>query len=123
MSIDFDYDRAAQLMNIMHQVSVVAPKASSIFGLAQRELNELNDKAKEIASEIAAQEEEERRAAAEEADKKRKADQAAYDAEQQKAEDARKVALKAQADAEYEAAKAKAPTPPLTTADEPTRRI
>jgi len=77
MAIDFDHERAAQLMDIMHKVANIAPKATSILGLAQRELNDLNDQAKEIAAEMAAADEEKRAAAAAaEADKKRVADEA-----------------------------------------------
>src|SRR5438477_11329374 len=123
MAIDFDFERAAQLMNIMHQVSVVAPKATSIMGLAQRELNQLNDVAKDMAAEFAAEDEEKRREEAQAADEKRKAAQAAYQAEQAKVEEQRQEALKkAQADAEY-AAKNPPKAVPITTADEPVRRI
>lgn len=41
--IDFDYERAGALLNIVEQVSKVAPGYTAISGEAMRELKEMND--------------------------------------------------------------------------------
>jgi methionine synthase I (cobalamin-dependent) len=46
---DFDFQRCAQLMSIAQLVATVAPKATSLLGLAQAELEHMNEQAKDIA--------------------------------------------------------------------------
>jgi uncharacterized protein YlxW (UPF0749 family) len=65
---DFDFGRAVMLMSIAEKVSTVAPKATSLLGIAQAELEFMNQQAKDIAR---------RRA-----DRAREADERARQAEQ-----------------------------------------
>lgn len=46
---DFDFQRAVMLMNIAEKVATVAPKATSLLGIAQAELEHMNQQAKDIA--------------------------------------------------------------------------
>lgn len=64
---DFDFQRAVMLMSIAEKVATIAPKATSLLGIAQAELAHMNDQAKEIARRRAerAAEAESRRYAAE----------------------------------------------------------
>lgn len=66
---DFDFQRVAQLMTIAEKVATVAPKCTSLLGIAQAELEHLNQQAKDIARRRAeqAREMEQRRYAAEQA--------------------------------------------------------
>lgn len=70
---DFDFERVALLLGVMEKQINVAPKATSIFGIAQAEIQVLNDQAKDIA-----------RARA---DKIKAAEQARYEAEQRRVAD------------------------------------
>lgn len=70
---EFDFDRALTLMSIAEKVATVAPKATSLLGIAQAELETLNQQAKDIAR---------RRA-----DRAREMEQRRYDAEQAKLKD------------------------------------
>lgn len=45
----FDFERANMLMGVMEKVANIAPKSSSISGLAAAALNEMNEEAKAIA--------------------------------------------------------------------------
>lgn len=51
---DFDFERAVQLMTVIEKCANVGVKATSISGLAQAALNEMNEEAKGIAKERAA---------------------------------------------------------------------
>lgn len=85
MKTDFDFERAVALMDIMHKVSTIAPKATSIMGLAQAELDELNAEAQGIARENAERiKKEEQEKAAEEV--RRQKAKAAEEAAAQRAE-------------------------------------
>jgi hypothetical protein len=46
---NFDFGRALTLMSIAEKVATVAPRATSLLGIAQAELEILNEKAKDIA--------------------------------------------------------------------------
>lgn len=46
---DFDFNRAVMLMMIAEKVATVAPKATSLLGIAQAELEFMNQQAKDIA--------------------------------------------------------------------------
>lgn len=46
---EFDFGRAVMLMSIAEKVSTVAPKATSLLGIAQAELEFMNQQAKDIA--------------------------------------------------------------------------
>lgn len=46
---NYDFERANMLMGVMEKVANVAPKATSISGLASQALNEMNEEAKDIA--------------------------------------------------------------------------
>lgn len=48
-SVDFDYDRAAALLNIVQLIAGVAPQFTSISGEAMSELREMNDALVELA--------------------------------------------------------------------------
>lgn len=67
---EFDFGRAVMLMSIAEKVSTVSPKATSLLGIAQAELEFMNQQAKDIAR---------RRA-----DRAREADERKRQAEQQK---------------------------------------
>lgn len=64
---DFDFQRAVMLMQIAEKVATVAPRATSLLGIAQAELEHMNQQAKDIARRRAdrAAEAEQRRYAAE----------------------------------------------------------
>jgi hypothetical protein len=66
---DFDFQRVSQLMTIAEKVATVAPKCTSLLGIAQAELEHLNEEAKAIARRRAdrAKEMEQRRYEAEQA--------------------------------------------------------
>jgi len=51
----FDFERAVQLMSAIEKCATVGVKATSIAGLAQAALNEMNEKAKAIAKRRAAE--------------------------------------------------------------------
>jgi hypothetical protein len=76
---DFDFGRALTLMSIAEKVATVAPRATSLLGIAQAELEILNNQAKDIARKRAEhiKHAEERKAKAEQArvDKQNAADQ------------------------------------------------
>jgi len=63
----FDFQRAVGLMMIAEKVATVAPKCTSLLGIAQAELEQMNQQAKDIARRRAdrAREADERKAAAE----------------------------------------------------------
>lgn len=46
---EFDFQRVGILLMIMEKCATVAPKATSLFGIAQAELEILNNEAKDIA--------------------------------------------------------------------------
>lgn len=46
---DFDFAKVMMLLNVMEKQVNVAPKATSIFGIAALLLNKMNDEAKDIA--------------------------------------------------------------------------
>lgn len=89
---DFDFQRVMMLLSIMEKQVLVAPKATSLFGIAQAELDELNADAKDIARRRAdrVREMEQRRYAAEA--ERRASEQA--EAEAQSAEQAKAAELK-----------------------------
>jgi uncharacterized protein with von Willebrand factor type A (vWA) domain len=66
---DFDFQRVSQLMTIAEKVATVAPRCTSLLGIAQAELEHLNEEAKAIARRRAerAKEMEQRRYDAEQA--------------------------------------------------------
>lgn len=45
---EFDFDRANAMLDIMAKATNIGPRATSIFGLAQAELERLNTEAKQI---------------------------------------------------------------------------
>lgn len=45
---DIDFERASALMDVIHKVSTISPKCTSILGLAQEELAEIEADAKAI---------------------------------------------------------------------------
>lgn len=46
---DFDFERVGLLLNMMEKLVTVAPRATSLFGIAQAEIEILNEQAKSIA--------------------------------------------------------------------------
>lgn len=45
----FDFERVSLLLDIMQKCATIAPKATSLFGIAQAEIEILNQEAKDIA--------------------------------------------------------------------------
>jgi nucleotide-binding universal stress UspA family protein len=80
---DFDFGRALTLMSIAEKVATVAPKATSLLGIAQAELDVLNTQAKDIARRRAdrAREAEQRKAEAAAQQAQAEADEADVDGE------------------------------------------
>jgi len=67
---EFDFERAVMLMSIAEKVATVSPKNTALLGIAQAELEFMNEQAKDIAR---------RRA-----DRAKEAEQRRYEAEQER---------------------------------------
>lgn len=93
---DFDFDRAVALMSAAEKIATVAPKCTSILGLAQAELEAMNTEAKEIA--LARKD-----AADKELARRREAEQNRKDEEAEKTKDNAEANRRARQDAEDDA--------------------
>jgi hypothetical protein len=82
---DFDFNRVGLLLHIMEKQVNVSPKATHLFGIAQAEIEILNEQAKAIAKSRA--------------DKTKQAEQRRYEAEQKRVAD-ETAAIDAQAEAQ-----------------------
>lgn len=44
---DIDFDRASVLMDVIHKIATISPKNTNLLGMAQAELQEIEDAARE----------------------------------------------------------------------------